>query len=252
MPQGVEYVRIGKPPVDKIWKYGAEEFSTTADEDMERAEFWLENTIRVLDELSCTPEECLKCVTEFKKYISQRFLDKKKKKFLELKQGNMIVSEYERFVRLSIYARECISAEVAMRKRFEEGLNEDIKLLGGIMELKEFVVLADRAHPPPSVVSVGSVGSTKPRCKHCNKFHFGDCRMRSGACFRCGSIDHYLKDCPKRLEKDTVQTSRPSNPGLRGRPPRHLGNVNGSKCNTPHPYSMPKYGFGALPDLQHI
>ncbi|XP_012453470.1 uncharacterized protein LOC105775507 [Gossypium raimondii] len=33
-----------------------------------------------------------------------------------------------------------------MCKWFEEGLNEDIKLLVGILELKEFVVLVDRAH----------------------------------------------------------------------------------------------------------
>ena len=76
------------------------------DDDAERAEFWLDNTIRVFDELSCTPDECLKCAisllrdtayhwwntlvsvvpkervtweffqTEFrKKYISQRFID---------------------------------------------------------------------------------------------------------------------------------------------------------------------------------
>ncbi|KAA3461509.1 maturase K [Gossypium australe] len=32
------------------------------DDDPERAEFWLENTIRVFDELSCTTEEFLKCV----------------------------------------------------------------------------------------------------------------------------------------------------------------------------------------------
>ncbi|KAA3473530.1 RNA replication [Gossypium australe] len=31
------------------------------DNDPERAEFWLKNTIRVFDELSCTPIECLKC-----------------------------------------------------------------------------------------------------------------------------------------------------------------------------------------------
>ncbi|KAA3488659.1 Gag-Pol polyprotein [Gossypium australe] len=93
-----------------------------------KAKFWMENTIRVLDELSCTPTEYLKC--DVKKYISQRFLDKKRKEFLELKQRNMTVFEYEReFVRLSKNARECIPTEVAMCKRFEEGLNEDIKLL---------------------------------------------------------------------------------------------------------------------------
>ncbi|KAA3466261.1 E3 ubiquitin-protein ligase RBBP6 [Gossypium australe] len=59
----------------------------------------------------------------------------------------MIVSEYEReFVRLSKYAREWVSTEADTCKRFEEGLNEDIKLLIGILEFREFVVLVDRAH----------------------------------------------------------------------------------------------------------
>ncbi|KAA3469743.1 Protein MCM10 [Gossypium australe] len=52
MPQGTELVRTGKPPNN---------FGATAENDPKRAEFWLENTIRVLDELSCTPSECLKC-----------------------------------------------------------------------------------------------------------------------------------------------------------------------------------------------
>ncbi|KAA3481032.1 maturase K [Gossypium australe] len=108
-----------------------------------RANFWLENTIWVFDELSCMPSECLKCVisllrdtayqwwntlvsvvlieritweffqTEFrKKYISQRFLDQKNKEFLELKQVHMTVTEYEReFARLSKYAREYVSTK---------------------------------------------------------------------------------------------------------------------------------------------
>ena len=33
-----------------------------------------------------------------------------------------------------------------MCKRFEDGLNKDIKLLVGILELKEFVILVDRSH----------------------------------------------------------------------------------------------------------
>ncbi|XP_012435378.1 uncharacterized protein LOC105761998 [Gossypium raimondii] len=82
-----------------------------------------------------------------KKYISQRFLDQKRKEFLELKQGRMTVSKYEReFVRLTKYTREYIPTKIAMCKRFEDGLNEDIKLLVRILELKEFVVLVDRAH----------------------------------------------------------------------------------------------------------
>ncbi|KAA3473969.1 Gag-Pol polyprotein [Gossypium australe] len=167
-PQVVDPIRLNKPPVDKI---------RTVDEDTERAEFWLKNTIRVFNKLSCTPDKCIKCVVSFlrdnayhwwkmlismvprewvtweffqskfrKKYISQRFLDQKHKEFLELKQGQMTVTEYERkFVRLSKYAREYVSTEDIMCKRFIDGLNEDIKLLVGILELNEFVVLVERA-----------------------------------------------------------------------------------------------------------
>ncbi|KAA3483042.1 DNA/RNA polymerases superfamily protein [Gossypium australe] len=76
----------------------------------------------------------------------QRFIDQKRKEFLEFKQGRMSITEYEReFVRLSQYARECVSSEAIMCKRFEDGLNEDIRLLVRILETKEFVVLVDRA-----------------------------------------------------------------------------------------------------------
>ncbi|KAA3474596.1 Protein MCM10 [Gossypium australe] len=103
----------------------APQFRATVDDDPERAEFWLENIIRVFDELSCTPIGCVKCVVSLlrdlayqwwntlisvvprdrKKYISHRFLDQKHKEFLKLKQGHMTVIKYEReFVRLSKYA----------------------------------------------------------------------------------------------------------------------------------------------------
>ncbi|KAA3461996.1 DNA/RNA polymerases superfamily protein [Gossypium australe] len=49
-------------------------------------------------------------------------------------------------MRLSQYARECVSTEAIMCKRFEDGLNEDIHLPFGILEIKEFVVLFDLAY----------------------------------------------------------------------------------------------------------
>ncbi|KAA3487544.1 Chaperone surA [Gossypium australe] len=60
-PQGVKLLRLNKPPIDKIRKHGAKEFRDNVDDDPERAEFWLENRIRVFDEFSCTSAECLKC-----------------------------------------------------------------------------------------------------------------------------------------------------------------------------------------------
>lgn len=175
--QGADMFRREKPPVDKIRKQWAVEFWANLDDNPEKAEFLLENTIMVFDELSCTSEECVKCATsllwdstyqwwntlvsvvsrervtweffqeEFrKKYISQRFMDQKRKEFLELKQGNKTVTEYEyEFVKVSKYALECVSTEPTMCKRFENGLNEDIRVFVGILELKELVVLVERA-----------------------------------------------------------------------------------------------------------
>ncbi|KAA3466629.1 DNA/RNA polymerases superfamily protein [Gossypium australe] len=75
-----------------------------------------------------------------KKYLSQRFVDQKRKEFLELKQGKMKVAKYEHeFVRLSKYMQECEPTEAVLCMRFEDGLNEDVRLLVGILELKEFV-----------------------------------------------------------------------------------------------------------------
>ncbi|KAA3487939.1 Protein MCM10 [Gossypium australe] len=115
-PQGIDLVRLTKPPVDKILKQGAKEFRANINDDPEKAGFWLENSMRVFDKLSCTLEESLKYVVsllrdstyrwwktltsvvprervtwEFflekfqKKYISQQFIDQKWKEFFELK-----------------------------------------------------------------------------------------------------------------------------------------------------------------------
>ncbi|XP_017613575.1 uncharacterized protein LOC108458680 [Gossypium arboreum] len=74
-------------------------------------------------------------------------MDQGRKEFLDLKQGRMKVTEYEReFVRLSKYAQECVSSEAKMCRRFEDELNENIRLSVGVLELKEFMVLVDRAY----------------------------------------------------------------------------------------------------------
>ena len=67
MPQGTESERIRRSSIDKIRKYGAKEFRTTTDDDAKKAEFWFENTIWVLDELSGSPANCLKCVVSLLK-----------------------------------------------------------------------------------------------------------------------------------------------------------------------------------------
>ncbi|GMJ04800.1 hypothetical protein HRI_004149200 [Hibiscus trionum] len=52
--------------------------------------------------------------------------------------------------------------------------------------------------PKPSTTSRGgsSSYSKAPLCEHCGNWHFGECRKKAGTCFRCGSGDHFLKNCP--------------------------------------------------------
>ncbi|XP_017631790.2 uncharacterized protein LOC108474391 [Gossypium arboreum] len=205
----------------------------------------------------------------------------------------MSVTEYEwEFVRLSKYARERVPTEAKMCHKFEDGLNEDMKVLAGILELKEFVVLVERACraeelmkekkkaeseardvrkrimsrsaptqskksrgvPPRSYASIGcshrnrkkqgssfrtqatsmaSVDGAKPRqfeCQHCGKRHPSPCRRNKETCFRCGSLDHFVRDCPELGEK--LRTGRQSGSALRGRPLKNTGSRAGNKNTT--------------------
>ena len=35
-----------------------------------------------------------------------------------------------------------------------------------------------------------------PECPHCHRRHLGVRRLLIGECFRCGSIDHFIANCP--------------------------------------------------------
>ncbi|XP_040955978.1 uncharacterized protein [Gossypium hirsutum] len=166
-----------RSPLERLRKLGAEEFRGRTDDDPVKAEYWLQSLIRIFKEMACSPDDYLRCAVsllkeeayswwetieavvpaekisweffqnEFKKkYVGRRYLDKKKREFLDLRQGNKSVAEYEReFVYLSKYARDIIPTEEEMCIRFEEGLNDEIRMMIGGNEIREFVVLSDRA-----------------------------------------------------------------------------------------------------------
>ncbi|XP_012435355.2 uncharacterized protein LOC105761973 [Gossypium raimondii] len=166
-----------RSPIEKLRKFGAEEFRGRSDDDPAKAEYWLQSLVRVFKQMACSPDDYLRCVVsllkeeaynwwetveavvseekltweffqgEFKKkYAGKRYLDKKKREFLDLRQGNRTVAEYEReFVYLSKYARDIVPTEEEMCIRFEEGLNDEIRMMIGGTEIREFVTLSDRA-----------------------------------------------------------------------------------------------------------
>ena len=68
-------------------------------------------------------------ITEFNtKYVTNDYKESKWKQFLTLRQGKLIVAEYEKeFSRLSKYAPESVLTEKFRCRKFEEGLHESIK-----------------------------------------------------------------------------------------------------------------------------
>ncbi|KZV13655.1 hypothetical protein F511_45185 [Dorcoceras hygrometricum] len=45
--------------------------------------------------------------------------------------------------------------------------------------------------------------NTKPICPSCRKNHYGQCRVGQDGCYRCGTLGHIAKFCPK-LEQPTT------------------------------------------------
>lgn len=62
IPQGLDQVWAYMPHIDKICICKVEKFCDKVNNDPVRVEYKLENTLRVLNELICSLEDCLRCV----------------------------------------------------------------------------------------------------------------------------------------------------------------------------------------------
>ena len=137
---------------DKLRKYGAVDFLGST--DPLEVEKWLKRTERVLNMMQCTPNEKFDYAVsllqgnaydwwetepnatvqppilqwedflqEFRdNYMSEVYQDEKRKEFLNLKQNNMSIVDYEvQFNQLSRYASYMVATERDKCQKFEEG-----------------------------------------------------------------------------------------------------------------------------------
>ena len=160
MARVLEILTAPKAPIDMVRRHGAEEFHGSNMEESDKAEFWLEKLQRIVEEVRCPPDQRVTCavsllqggaydwwklvlrspslpdpipweffVQEFRaKYVSNMYRETKWKQFLNLKQRNLSMAEYEKeFSHLSKYAPESVLTETFRCRQFEDGLNESIK-----------------------------------------------------------------------------------------------------------------------------
>ncbi|XP_043809086.1 uncharacterized protein LOC110606254 [Manihot esculenta] len=66
-----------------------------------------------------------------------------------------------------------------------------------------------------------------PICEHYGRRHLGPYRKLTGACFRCGSTEHLMRDCPRGQVSSATPVERPIPAGSRGRG-RGRGNQTGA------------------------
>ncbi|XP_016705530.1 serine/arginine-rich splicing factor 7-like [Gossypium hirsutum] len=69
-----------------------------------------------------------------------------------------------------------------------------------------------------------SVGSTRPgrqECPQCRRCHLGEHQVNERGCLKCGSLDHFIYDCPEMDERGRKQDMKASNAPLKSRPEKN-------------------------------
>ncbi|KAG8487906.1 hypothetical protein CXB51_018008 [Gossypium anomalum] len=101
--------------------------------------------------MACSPEDYLRYAVSLLKEKAYNWWET---------VGNKSVAEYEReFVYLSKYARDIVLTKEEMCIRFEDGLNDEIRMMIGGNEIREFIFLSDRAQKFEESSATGAIRS---------------------------------------------------------------------------------------------
>ncbi|XP_074374582.1 uncharacterized protein LOC141714991 [Apium graveolens] len=163
-----------------------------------------------------------------KKYVPKFMEIQMQRKFLELKQENMSVAEYEaKFIELSRFVPQ-LKATIAetgsemsqkMKQTKKRKFDGRSRSVGGESSPSKFV--RGTASQPNRSTRFGGSGSVSvawsgnqtgmsyhsqprpplPECKSCGKKHYGECMQKPVTCFKCGKVGHYATACNQEAAK---------------------------------------------------
>ncbi|KAL2253058.1 UNVERIFIED_CONTAM: hypothetical protein Sindi_0100500, partial [Sesamum indicum] len=203
------------------------------------AEEWLRNTERVLDRIECTSEQKLRYAVSLLEKDAldwwetvpgnrnrpatltwndflKEFADRKKVEFLELKQNELSVAEYElQFVRLSKYAPEEVSTDELRIDRFERGLRFEIREKIAIKPLSYGALLEVALRAEETSIERSSTeakrkkltGNLNPTVGQSGAFSFRGSGPQRGW-FRGRGVGQTSRSSSLDLEQDRVQPDR--------------------------------------------
>ncbi|XP_016684140.1 uncharacterized protein [Gossypium hirsutum] len=116
--------------LEKLRKHGAEKFRGKIDDDPVKAEYWLQSIMRVFKEMVCSSDDYLRCAVSLLKEETYNWWE-----------------TIEAVVPIEKITWEFFQSEFKKKyvsRRFEERLNDEIKMMIEATEIQEFVVLSDR------------------------------------------------------------------------------------------------------------
>ncbi|XP_057790290.1 uncharacterized protein LOC131007148 [Salvia miltiorrhiza] len=165
------------------------------------------------------------------RYFPQSYITQKETEFLNLKQGNMTLVDYERkFNKLSRYASYLVDTDVKKARRevidraqaVSNGLQLEIKDQQhrdsfGKRKWEDFGkgknAPTNKKWQPTRGSSTGSASSKssneKSQCPKCNKFHIGECWRGKNVCYSCGDPGHMSYNCPKNKKETQKNIQEP-------------------------------------------